>query len=425
MAGPLSAEALQRSVRRNTALLALANALNWAVIVLVASLTTLTIGRLFALPELAGLGIALYLLAFAAGGLIAGRAMDAWGRRSGLLAAFLAGAGGAVLVYFGVGAALMLVALLGLLLVGLGTGGANLARVAGADMYRPERRARGISMVVFGAAFGAIGVPIVFAPVLAGARAYTPAALAAPWLIGAGLLLAGGLVVLAIRPDPRQIAEQLRSLVGAASAAQPRPAVPPRPISTLMSLPMVPLAVLAAVISQAVMTAVMALTGLILADHGHDLGAISLTLSLHFVGMFGLVLFVGPLVERIGRFRAVVLGLLVLAAGVLALLPGPDLGNFIAGLFAVGVGWNIAFVASTTILADAAQPSERGRLLGFSDFLAIAGAAAWSIAAGLILIIFGLAALVVAAVLLALIPAGLIAINRKRLEGLPLARPSP
>jgi MFS family permease len=107
----------------------------------------------------------------------------------------------------------------------------------------------------------------------------------------------------------------------------------------------------------------------------------------------------------------------VLAAGVALLLPAVELFNFLPGMFAVGVGWNIAYVASTAILADAATATERGRLLGASDFLALLGGAALSVAVGVILDAAGLPAMVVLGVLLALVPAALIALNRSRLEG--------
>jgi MFS family permease len=413
---------LEHTVRRNTFLLAAATALNWTVIVQLAALTTLTTAHLFALPELAGLAFGLFLLAFAAGGLLIGRLMDGWGRRNSLIAAFLVGAAGALALYFGVSSVSLPLAVGGLLVIGMGTGGANLTRVAGADMYPPRRRPRGISLVLFGAAIGAIGAPIVFGPLLAGARSTQVGALAAPWPVAAALLAAAALVLLAIRLDPREIAEQLRlrgeAVASGGAAAGERSAAPPgRSLAELFRLPMVPLALLAAVVAQAVMTSTMALAGLAMADHGHDLGAVSLTISVHFVGMFGFALVVGPLVERIGRLRAVLLGLVVLAGGVLALLPAVELMNFVPGMFAVGIGWNFAYVASTTILADVAQANERGRLLGASDFIALVGAAMLAVVAGLVLDLVGLPAMIALAVLMALVPAALIALNRGRLEG--------
>ncbi len=408
---------MQRTVRLNTALLSLAMALNWVVIVLLASLTTLTIGSLYGRPELAGVGFALAALAIGVGSFVVGRLMDTLGRRRALIAAFLVGALGAGVIYFGVSAVSVPIGLAGLLLLSFATGGGNLARVAGADMYPPERRPRGIALVLVGAAFGAIGAPIVFAPLLAAARGDDPAALAAPWPVAGGLMVAGAVVMLFMRVDPRTIAEQLRVLSAGKGGAVPAAAPAARSLAELLALPMVPLALFAALVAQGVMTAVMAMAGLVLHQHGHDLGAVTLTVSLHFLGMFGLVLVVGRLVEQIGRFNSVVLGLLVLAAGTLLLLPGAELVNFIPGMFAVGVGWNIAYVAATTILADAARPAERGRLLGLSDSLSIATAAGLAVGAGLVLELYGLPGLVAGGCLLAIVPAALIYFNRTRLEG--------
>ena len=52
----------------------------------------------------------------------------------------------------------------GLALVGASSGTVILARAAAADMYPKERRARGISLVLFGAVFGAALGPLVFKP---------------------------------------------------------------------------------------------------------------------------------------------------------------------------------------------------------------------------------------------------------------------
>ncbi len=405
-------EDLDRLVRRNTLILAVSMGLNWAVIVLLASLTTPAIGVLFGMPSLAGLGFALFLVMFALGGLITGRLMDAFGRRNGLQAAFIVGTAGALLIYFGVREQSLVIALVGLLVMGLGTGGANLARAAGADMYPAQQRPRGIALVLVGAAFGAVGAPIVFAPLLAGARAGEPAALSLPFAGAAALLAVGAIVLLAIRVDPREIAERLRAAGSPTGAVAERP----RPLSELIRQPLVPLALLSAIAAQAVMTSIMALAALVLVNHGHDAGSVLVTVSVHFLGMFGLVLVIGRLVERVGRFRSVVVGLVVLALGALVLLPGADLITFVPGMFAVGVGWNIAYVASTSILADAARANERGRLLGFSDFVAILGAALLSVLAGFVLASLGLPGLVAIAVVLSLGPALLFVVGRARLQ---------
>jgi MFS family permease len=409
---------LQRAIRWNTLVLAAAMALAWTVIQLMAGLAAVIMTQISGVAALAGFAPGAYLAGLAVGGLVTGRAMDAWGRRNGLLLAFLLGAAGTAIIYVGVTQGSLPVFVLGLVVTGFGTGGANLARTAGADMHPPERRARGIALILVGAAFGAVGSPLLFAPLLAGARGHDPAALALPWPIAGGVMLVGAALLLAIRVDPREIAARLRAAAAAGPAGMDHAeAQNARPITQLLLLPLVPLALLAAVVSQAVMTATMALVGLVLVDHGHDLGSVSITISIHFLGMFGLVLVVGRLVDRIGRFLSVLVGLAVLAGGVLLMLPGVALLNILPAMFAVGVGWNIAFVASTAILADVARPTERGRLLGFSDSLSIVCAGVLSIGGGLIVGTVGLPALVVVGVLLAAIPTVLIGLNRRRLEG--------
>ncbi len=408
-------ENLDRVVQRNTIVLSAAMGLNWAVLVLLASLTTPAIGVLFGLPELAGVGFGLFLVLYALGGLVFGRLMDVAGRRTGLQTAFVVGTLGAVTIFVGLDQRSIVVATAGLLVIGLGTGGANLARAAGADMYPPQRRPRGIALVLVGAAFGAIGAPIVFAPLLAGARAGEPGAMALPFLVAAGILATGALMMLAIRVDPREIAQMLAAS-GAGGSSPGSSKLAPRPIAELIREPLVPLALLAAVVAQSVMTAIMALAGLVLVHHGHDAGTVLVTVSIHFLGMFGLVLVVGRFVEHIGRFTSVLVGLVVLAAGALLLMPGAELANFVPGMFAVGVGWNVAYVASTTILADVARANERGRLLGMSDFIAIAVAAVLSVLAGLVLDVFGLAVLAGVGAALALIPALLFVLGRGRLQ---------
>ena len=61
--------------------------------------------------------------------------------------------------------------ILGFALTGAASGIALLIRTAAGDMYPPERRARGISYVLFGSVFGAILGPAVFGPLFAGPRA--------------------------------------------------------------------------------------------------------------------------------------------------------------------------------------------------------------------------------------------------------------
>ncbi|HZJ09154.1 MAG TPA: MFS transporter [Trueperaceae bacterium] len=389
---------LPKAVRRNTVVLAACMGLSWAVVQLVVALSAVVLSRLTGQTSLGGFAPGLYLVSWAVASLLMGRLMDARGRALGLRVGFAIGAAGAAVVYLGTDVGSVPLFLLGLILVGACSGTINLARAGAADMYPPSRRARGISFVLLGAAFGAILSPIAFAPLLTEAR--SGAGLATPWLVAAALLGAGFVVTFGIRIDPIRISRRMATEGQAASVS----GEPPRSLLQLIRLPSVLPALIAAVVSQGVMAALMSVTGLIMVGHGHELSAVALVMSSHFLGMFGLVLVAGQLVDRLGRQRSIVLGLLVLTGGVLLLLAGEGLQTFLPALFVIGLGWNLAYVGSTVVLADATRPLERARLLGFNDFAAINFGALGAAVCALILGSAGLVPLVLTGALLSLLP---------------------
>jgi predicted MFS family arabinose efflux permease len=82
-------------------------------------------------------------------------------------------------------------------------------------------------------------------------------------------------------------------------------------------------------------------------------------------------------------------------------------------LFGLGLGWNLSFVAATAELADATQPSERGRLLGFNDLLSGLTGAALALLGGVALTESGVALLTVSAAVLVLLPAPFVLLGRR------------
>lgn len=314
-AAPLTERDLSRVIRTNTFLLASGMALSWSVVQLAAGLAAVTLAGLTDRPAVGGVAPAVLLLGWAGASLLMGRFMDVRGRVPGLRLGFVAGILGSIVVFGGITVGSAAVFLLGLILVGGAAGTVNLSRIGAADMYPPERRARGISFVLVGAAVGAILSPLAFAPLLAQATS-SAATLASPWLIAAALFAAGAAITLGIRVDPVQIA-RMRAATAASAAAPPSAS---RALSDLLLLPGVPVALTSAVVAQAVMNGLMTIVGLVLVGHGHHLSAVAFSMSAHFLGMFGLVLVVGQIVDRLGRPQALVLGLVVLAAGAMALL---------------------------------------------------------------------------------------------------------
>jgi MFS family permease len=346
-------------IRRNTILLAASLAVNTLLFQLAAAVNSLTFVEVTGATGLLGLGPAIFLAASGLAALPAGRAMDHFGRIPVIVVGFLIAAAGALLIALATRIESTVAVVVGMALTGAAGGVALLIRTAAGDMYPPERRARGISYVLFGSVFGAVLGPAVFGPLFAG-KDVSADSLTLPWVAAAGAAFVALAIVLFVRPDPKRIAEELGVQAGAG------PPVAAAPLREIVRRPGVLPTLAAAVASFAVMVSVMNLTGYVVVhEHGHPQDDVFPIIGAHVLGMFALVLFIGPVVDRIGRPRSLYGGLVLMAVACagLALFESVVGTSFL--LFALGLGWSLSFVAATAQLADAAAPSERGRLLGF------------------------------------------------------------
>ncbi|HEX8104851.1 MAG TPA: MFS transporter [Solirubrobacteraceae bacterium] len=390
-------------VRRNTLLLSASLAANSGMLQLNAAVSSTTLVLVLGVSGLVGLGPALVLASGALSAFPAGRLMDRVGRVPILAGGYAIGGVGALLTGLGSYAELAPVVLIGLVCVGVASGVSLLARTAAGDMYPPERRARGIALVLFGSVFGAILGPAVFSPLLAD-RELDGDSLGLLWTAGAGFMVVAVVLALLVRPDPKRIAEALwpeeREAALAAKDA------PPIPLGQILRRPGVVPALVAAQASFGVMVGVMTLTGTIVVDHHHHAGhTVFPIIGAHIVGMYALVLVVGSLVDRIGRVRSLAGGLLIMGASTLSLIWVESVALTAVSLFALGLGWNLSFVAASAELADRAAAHERGRLLGFNDLLSGLTGATLALVGGLTLSALGVAALAVGATLLVTVPA--------------------
>ena len=147
-----------------------------------------------------------------------------------------------------------------------------------------------------------------------------------------------------------------------------------------------------------VMVSVMNLTGYVVVDHHHHHQSdVFPIIGAHVLGMYALVLFVGALIDRIGRPVALAAGLLVMAVSTIGMLGFSSVFATAVLLFLLGVGWNVSFVAATAQLVDLTEASERGRLIGFNDRLSAFLGAGLALLGGYALDSIGVAALAIGA----------------------------
>jgi MFS family permease len=388
----------QFPIRRNTILLAATLTSLSGMVQLAVAVATVTLVLVTGIEGILGLGPAIFLSAGALAALPAGRLMDRHGRIPVLASGCVAGIVGCLVTALGCEVESAVLVVLGFALVGVAQGTILLSRAAAADMYPPERRARGISYVLFGALFGAALGPLVFRPLFAGKELDTEA-LVLPWIAAAAIMVVGLVLVLLVRPDPRTIAQRLHFHSGA-----PEPAAA-APLREIIGRPGVLTALVAAIASFAGMVSVMNLTGYLVIDHGHPQADVFTVISFHIVGMYALVLMIGWLVDRIGRRPGQVTGLGVMAVSTLGLAWFDSVFWMSAALFLLGLGWNVSYVAAVTELSDRSLPTERGRLIGFTDQLSNAAAVVLVLLGGFVYTELGVGALAAGATACVVIPA--------------------
>jgi MFS family permease len=350
------------------------------------------------------------VLGAALGAVLLSQLMVRSGRRTGLATGYAIGVSGAVVATVGVAAGSMVMLLGGTVLIGFGNASNQLSRYVAADLYPPERRASALGLVVSGATVGAI-----IGPNLAAPAASLAAGLGLPALSGAYLvpvLFVGAAAILsfvALRPDPYALADR--------SSRNDRPGgdrSTPATLAAVLSRPNVPVAIVALVTVQVVMNLVMTMTPLQMTSHGHDLAAVGIVISGHTLGMFALSPISGRLTDRIGMIPVILAGLGVTAtgSGLAALAPADGGILLFVALFLLGYGWNMGYVAGSTLLTHGLSLAERTRIQGLTDGLIWSSAAAASLGSGVVVAAASYAALGLLGVALVIVPA-LVVISRR------------
>ncbi|HKZ54793.1 MAG TPA: MFS transporter [Anaerolineales bacterium] len=367
--------------QRITATLFVAQSLGSAGFIAVATVGSIAGAQLSGRPSLAGAPSGVYLLGSAFAAWLWGQLMDRLGRRNGLALGLLVGCLGAAIAVGALVAQSFSLFLLGAGLMGMAFAALQLGRFAAAEVSPPEQRGRAISSVVLGGTLGAIFGPTLVGPTGRWAEALGVDELAGPYAAAFGLLLlAAGVILVFLRPDPRDLGREVARSYPAASA-HPGEA---RSISQILRLPAARLAISGMVIGQVVMVMLMVITALHMKSHGHPLTNVSLVISSHTFGMYAFSIFSGRLADRLGRVPVLMAGAATLALASLLAPLSPQLLPLGFALFLLGLGWNFCYVGGSALLADQLSPAERARTQGFNDLLIGSVSALGSLGSGLV-----------------------------------------
>lgn len=370
--------------RRITATLFLSQSLFSAATISAFTLTPILAATLSGSDSLAGLPATVLMLGRAAAAYPLGWLMDRTGRRRGLTLGFLLTSAGLAISALAVVWGLFLALCVGAVFIGMGRAASEQARFAAAEVHLPAQRSSVIGTIVFAGTIGAVGGPLLVAPSGWFVAQFGLSRDAGPYVAGTLLmLLAAAMIFSLLRPDPKI----LGALVGGdASVEGGEPAhnktVGGRPLRQIFSLEPVQLAVAAMVIGQLVMTLLMVITPLHMRHHEHTNQAISGVIMAHTLGMFGLSGVTGRLSDRLGNVPVIVIGALILVGASLLTPLSVQFSVLAAALFLLGLGWNFCFIAGSSLLSDALDPQERGRVQGASETMVALASGAGSLGTG-------------------------------------------
>jgi MFS family permease len=379
------------------------------------TVATIAAGDLAGSDALAGAPGAAIVLGAAIGSTLLSRLMVRRGRRIGLTAGYAIGVGGAFIATGAIVAHLLPLLLIGTLFIGFGNSSNQLSRYAAADLYPVARRASAIGIVVWGATVGAV-----IGPNLVGVAGGMGEEMGMPTYAGAYFLpivfvaAAAVLSFTLLRPDPYALADH------SALDEEDGDDAGETSLERILRRPNVAVAMVALVTGQIVMVLIMTMTPLHMTEHGHGLTAVGLVISAHTFGMFALSPLSGRLTDRFGSTRVVMVGLAVIAfSAVLSAAAPPEGGALLfVALFLLGYGWNMGYVAGSTMLTTGLGLAERTRIEGVTDSLIWSSAAAAALGSGVVMAAAGFATLGLISAAMVALPVWLLLARRRDMAAL-------
>ena len=239
-------------------------------------------------------------------------------------------------------------------------------RFAAAESAPPERLSQAVSYVLI----GALGAAIVNPQLALAARWLVPGTQYAGSFIAVSLLYAATILVL--------------SRLNVPAPAVPHPAAASDVSRAPFATPQFRMAVFAGACAYAVMSFVMTAAPISMHnfDH-HGLEATTWVIQSHVLAMYLPSLFTGHVIARFGERKVMIWGGAILSSCAVVSLFGHQFMHYWLGMVALGLGWNLLFVAGTTLLARSVDPASRHRAQALNDFVVFGSQACASLLAGL------------------------------------------
>lgn len=324
-------------------------------------------------PGLATLPVSVLIVGLAASVLPAGALIHRIGRRAAFAASAVLASLGCVIAGLAIAAASFWLFCAAALLLGANNSMVMQYRFAAIEYVPPERATKAIAIVMS----GALGAAWLGPELAVGAADMVEGAhYAGSFLAGTGLYALATLLLVQTPDSTRAVQADLR---------------PPRRLFEIAAQPDFRVAVLAALASYAVMSFIMTATPISMHVLDlHDEVATKSVIQGHLLAMYLPSLASGWIIARLG-IRPVIVGGALLMSGCIgiAAFAGHSVLHYAWALVLLGVGWNLMFIAGTTLLTRTYRPHERIQVQTLNDFLVFGSQAIASLLAGLALATVG------------------------------------
>ncbi len=317
-------------------------------------------------PALATLPVSVLIAGLAASVVPAGVLIHRFGRRAVFVGSALQAAAGCVLAGYAISTGRYWLFCAAAFLLGANNAVVMQYRFAATEYVEPARASRAIAVVMSGALAAAwIGPELA----VRAADLVPSAHYAGSFYAGTGLYLAAAVL--------------LSRMAGSAPPAGTDPASPRR-LREIAAQPVFRVAVLAALASYTVMSFIMTATPISMhVVDGHDEVATARVIQVHLLGMYLPSLASGWIIARFGDRPVIVAGTLLMAGCVaIAVYAGHGVAHYGWALGVLGLGWNLLFIAATTLLTKTYSRGERIQAQTLNDFLVFGAQAVASLLAG-------------------------------------------
>lgn len=352
---------------RQVWLLTLAQALAACGTIVLISFAGIVGTHIAPVPALATLPLSMSVVGVAATSLPAALLMQRIGRRRAFIGSALAATLGALLAAWSIAQSAFWGLCAAALLLGANMAFVHQYRFAAVEHVPAARAGKAVATVMLGTLAAAVLGPALgqAARDLGGWPEFTGS-----FVVLAGLLLAAAVVLTRLEEAP---------------VTAPAPlGVGQAPLRDILGRPGYRFAVLCALTSYAVMSFIMTATPLSMHVHdGFSSAATTSVITAHLLAMYLPSLASPLIVARLGVPRMITAGVAInLGCIAIAAFAGHAYLHYLSALVLLGLGWNLMFVAATTLLTATYAPAERFRAQGFNDLAVFGSQAVASLLAG-------------------------------------------